>query len=191
MPLTDDLDQLNSSIRELQVKWDMYFSGVDKLPPVQAQARVEKLIRQYAFSEIPNSTERFRYQTLTARFNTFNELWQKRLRAREEGKAFGVHGLKADAVPPTAAPGSPGATRPSGEYRVGDLNRDDGAVRALYEQFVEARQRTGEGSPAYDSFRELIGRQTAKILDGKGEGAVQFRLDTKDGRVALKAKVVK
>ena len=71
------------------------------------------------------------------------------------------------------------------------MNQDDAAVRALYEQFVEARQRTGEGAPAYDSFRELIGRQTAKILDGKGEGAVQFRLDTKDGRVALKAKVVK
>jgi hypothetical protein len=191
MPVADDLDRLNSSIRELQVKWDMYFSGVDKLPPVQAQARVEKLIRQYAFSEIPNNTERFRYQTLTARFNTFNELWQKRLRAREEGKAFGVHGLKAEAVPPTAPPGSPGAPRPSGEYRVGNMNQDDAAVRALYEQFVEARQRTGEGSPAYDSFRELIGRQTAKILDGKGEGAVQFRLDTKDGRVALKAKVVK
>jgi len=191
MPLADDLDQLNSSIRELQVKWDMYFSGVDKLPPVQHQARVEKLIRQYAFSEIPNSTERFRYQTLTARFNTFNELWQKRLRAREEGKAFGVHGLKADAVPSPAPPGSPGAPRPSGEYRVGDMARDDGAVRALYEQFVEARQRTGEGAPAFDSFRELIGRQTAKILETKGEGAVQFRLDTKDGRVALKAKVVK
>lgn len=191
MPLSDDLDRLNSSIRQLQVKWDMYFSGVEKLPPVQAQAQVEKLIRQYAFSEIPNNTERFRYQTLTARYNTFNELWQKRLRAREEGKAFGVHGLKADAVPPAAPPGSAGAPRPSGEYRVGDMNRDDGAVRALYEQFVEARQRTGEGSPAYDSFRELIGRQTAKILGGKGDAAVQFRLDTKDGRVALKAKVVK
>ena len=114
MPVADDLDRLNSSIRELQVKWDMYFSGVDKLPPVQFQARVEKLIRQYAFSEIPNNTERFRYQTLTARFNTFNELWQKRLRAREEGKAFGVHGLKADAMPPSAPPGSPGSPGPAG-----------------------------------------------------------------------------
>jgi hypothetical protein len=191
VPLAEDIDLLNTSIRELQVKWDMFFSGVSDRPPVEAQARVEKLIRQYAFSEIPNNTERFRYQTLTARFNTFNELWQKRLRAREEGKAFGVHGLKADAVPPAAPSGSPGAPRPTREYRVGDLNQDDAAVRALYERFVEERQRTGEGAPAYDSFRELIGKQTAKILGGKGEGAVQFRLDTKDGRVALKAKVVK
>ena len=191
MTLSNDLDLLDSSLRQLQVKWDMFFSGVEKRPPVEAQARIEKLIRQYAFSEISNNTERFRYQTLTARFNTFNELWQKRLRAREEGKEFGVHGIKADRLPPPDARPAGGAPRPTGEYRVGDPDRDDGAVRALYERFVEERQKTGEGAPGYDSFRQLIGKQTAKILGGQDDKAVQFRLETKDGRVALKAKVVK
>jgi hypothetical protein len=75
---------------------------------------------------------------------------------------------------------------------VGDPQRDDAAVRALYDRFVEERQRTGEGAaPAYESFRDLIGRQTTKILGDKGARAVDFRLDTKDGKVALKAKVVK
>jgi hypothetical protein len=189
--IAEDLDKLSSSIRQLQVKWDMFFSGVDKRPPSELQRNVEKLIRQYAFSEISNNTERFRYQTLTARFNTFNELWQKRLRAREEGKAFGVHGLKADQLPPPEPPGSPGAARRPAEFRVGNPDDDDASVRALYERFVEERQKTGEGSPGYDSFRELIGKQTSKILEGKSDQAVQFRLDLKDGRVALKAKVVK
>ena len=193
MTLSDDLDLLNSSIRQLQEKWDMYFSGVENRPPNEFQARVEKLIRQYAFAEIRNNTERFRYQTLTARFNTFNELWQKRLRAREEGKAFGVHGLKADVLPPPSpaggAAGSPGS--PPGEFRIGDPERDDAAVRALYERFVEERQQTGESAPAFDSFQKLIGKQTAKILGGKDDRTVQFRLETKGGKVALKAKVVK
>jgi hypothetical protein len=191
--LSDDLDLLNSSIRQLQVKWDMFFSGVEKRPPNEFQARVEKLIRQYAFAEIRNNTERFRYQTLTARFNTFNELWQKRLRAREEGKAFGVHGLKADVLPPpepgAGTAGVPGGS--PGEFRIGDPERDDAAVRALYDRFVEERQRTGENAPAFESFQKLIGKQTAKILGGKDDRAVQFRLETKDGKVALKAKVVK
>jgi hypothetical protein len=195
VPLSDDLDRLDQQIRQLQAKWDMFFSGVDKKPPTELQSQVEKLIRQYAFSEIRNNTERFRYQGLTARYNTFNELWQKRLRAREEGKAFGVHGLRADALPapppPGAAPAAARARSDGGEYRVGDPDRDAAAVRALYEQYVSERQRMGEaGAPAFDSFLQLIGQQTAKIL-GKGARAVDFRLDTKGGKVALKAKVVK
>ena len=91
MPLSDDLDLLAASIRQLQARWDMFFSGIEKIPPTGAQKKVENIIRQHAFSEIRNNTERFRYQGLTARFNSLNELWKKRLRAREEGKAFGVH----------------------------------------------------------------------------------------------------
>jgi hypothetical protein len=194
--LTEDLDQLATSIRQLQARWDMYFSGVEKRPPHEAHARVEKVIREYDRSVIRNNADRFRLQGLVSRFNTLNELWQKRLRAREEGRAFGLHGRHAavaPAPPPRPEPEAP--PRPGGsggEFRVGDAERDGAAVRALYDRFVEERQRTGEGAaPAYESFRELIGKQTAKILGAKGARAVDFRLDTKDGRVALKAKVVK
>jgi hypothetical protein len=194
--LTEDLDQLATSIRQLQARWDMYFSGVEKRPPNEAHARVEKVIREYDRSVIRNNADRFRLQGLVSRFNTLNELWQKRLRAREEGRAFGLHGRQAavaPAPPPRPEPEAP--PRPGGsggEFRVGDAERDGAAVRALYDRFVEERQRTGEGAaPAYESFRELIGKQTAKIRGAKGARAVDFRLDTKDGRVALKAKVVK
>jgi hypothetical protein len=174
----------------------MFFSGVDKKPPTEMQKRVEGIIRQYAFTEIRNNTERFRYQSLTARFNTFNELWQKRLRAREEGKAFGVHGLKADILPPPTPErehrlptGGGGSGR---EFRVGSPQGDDEQVRALYDRYVEERHRLGEGdAPAYESFRQLIGQQTAKILGDKGAKAVDFRLDSTHGKVSLKARIVK
>jgi len=196
LALSQDLDRLDQTIRQLQVKWDMFFSGTERKPPNEMQAQVEKLVRQYAFSEIRNNADRFRYQSLTARYNTFNELWQKRLRAREEGKAFGVHGLKADALPPpplpSAAPaGGRAAAGGSGEYRIGDPGRDAAAVRALYNQYVAERQRLGDaGAPPFESFQQLIGQQTAKIL-GSGARAVDFRLDTKGGKVSLKARVVK
>jgi hypothetical protein len=194
--LSDDLEHLATSIRQLQARWDMYFSGVERRPPNEVHARVEKLIREYDRSVIRNNADRFRLQGLVSRFNTLNELWQKRLRAREEGRAFGFHGRRAEAAE-AAAPPPPepsGRSRPGGpgEFRVGDAERDDAAVRALYDRFVEERQRVGEGAaPAYENFRQLIGKQTARILGDKGARAVDFRLDTKDGKVALKAKVVK
>jgi hypothetical protein len=192
--LSDDLEQLATSIRQLQARWDMFFSGVEKRPPNEAHARVEKVIRQYDRSVIRNNAERFRLQGLVSRFNTLNELWQKRLRAREEGRAFGFHGRRSGAAAPPPLPEPSGPSHPggAGQFRVGDAERDDAAVRALYNRFVEERQRIGEGAaPAYESFRDLIGKQTAKILGDKGAQAVDFRLDTKDGKVALKAKVVK
>jgi len=199
MALPDDLDRLDVAIRQLQVKWDLFFNGAEKKPPSDLQAQVESLVRRYGNSEIRNNTDRFRYQALSARFTTFNELWQKRLRAREEGKVFGMHGLRAEQLSPTAppvpsssAPAGAAGGPPAGEIRVGDPSRDTTAVRALYERFVEERKRTGETkTPAFEAFRNLIGQQTVRLQTEKGAQAVDFRLETKDGKVSLKARIVK
>lgn len=200
MPLSDDLDRLDVSIRQLQVKWDMFFSGAEKKPPTDLHAQVEGLVKRYANAEIRNSGERFRYQSLTARFTTFNELWQKRLRAREEGKAFGVHGLKADELPLPPAPATPaprpearaaGPGGPGGEYRVADPARDAVAVRSLYERYVDERRRAGAGNaPPFEQFQQAIADNLSKFLT-KGGRALDFRVETKDGNVSLKARLVR
>jgi hypothetical protein len=196
--LPEDLDRIDVTMRQLQVKWDLFFNGAEKKPPSELQAQVEALIKRHSGVEIRNNTDRFRYQSLSARFTTFNELWQKRLRAREEGKVFGMHGLRAEQMPPPPAAAAPPAPRAAGEgarggeYRVSDPAADLSSVRALYERFAEERQRAGEGPPpAFESFRDLIGQQTARIRAEKGAAAVDFRLETKGGKVSLKARIVK
>jgi hypothetical protein len=197
VPLSEDLDRLDTAIRQLQMKWDTFFSGAERKPPTELQAQVEALVKRYANAEIRNSGERFRYQSLTARFSTFNELWQKRLRAREEGKVFGQHGLRAEALPPKPVAPPPAVARPSQgepprEYRIGNPAADQEAIRGLYERFVAERQRAGGGAaPPFDSFRQLVASQTDRILREKGAAAVDFRLETKDGKVTLKARVVR
>jgi len=193
--LQEDLDRLDVTIRQLQVKWDLFFNGQEKKPPSDLQSKVEALIKQYANAEIRNSGERFRYQSLSARYTTFNELWQKRLRVREEGKPFGVHGLRAEQMPPPAPrPTSPprAAAPAAGEVRVTDPSRDTAAVRARYEAFVAERRRAGEThAPVFENFRDLISQQTERIRAEKGAQAVDFRLETRGGKVSLKARIVK
>lgn len=229
MAIDEDLDQLERSIRLLQIEWEKFFQGIEKRPPTDMKARVERMTRKYDMGEIRNNTSRFRYQTLIARYATFNELWQKRLRAFEEGRPLGVHGLRAQALPPpppapepdassAADPvqeisddGSPladlleapRAARPvparppapraaDGGTRVADPSRDKEAVQALYKQFLEERKRTGESANVkFDSFEKLISQQASRILSEKGATAVDFRLETKDGKVSLKARPVK
>lgn len=203
MPLAEDIEAIEKSIRRLQIEWDKFFSGLERKPPTDLKMRVEALLRQHANSEIRNNTERFRYQSLTAKYNTLSELWTKRLRAKEEGRIFGVHGLKADILPPppppppveaprVAPPPAAAARAQETEIRVKNPERDAAAVQALYQRFLAERQKSGETAPVkYESFQKLIGQQTQRLISEKGGQAVDFRLETKDGRVSLKAKVVK
>ena len=194
MALPEDLDQIDKAIRQLQIEWEKFFGGVERKPPNDLKARVEALIRMHANAEIRNNTERFRYQNLTARYNTFNEMWGKRLRALEEGRVMGMHGQHAQAPPPPPRPerAAPRAAAGGGEVRIQDPDRDSEAVRSLFDRFLEERAKTGEsGAVKFEGFRKLIAQQASRILSEKGGQAVSFRLETKDGKVSLKAKALK
>lgn len=198
----DDLNQLERMLRQIQIEWEKFFSGIEKKPPMELKSRVEGIIKKYAYAELRNNTERFRYQALSSRYNTFNELWTKRMRAIEEGHPVGLHGrMLAHAPAPAAAAATtpaaraaaaaPAASAGSGEIRVRS-EKDESAVRALYDRFLQARQQAGEkGTVKFDSFQKLISQQASKIMADKGAQAVDFRLETKEGKVSLKAKVVK
>jgi hypothetical protein len=204
--MQDDLDRLEKMIRQLQIEWEKFFGGVEKKAPNDLRLKLEQIIRRYAGVEIRNNQDRFRYQGLTSRYNTFNELWQKRMRAIEEGRVAGLHVTKAmlQHVPPSALPPEPEpparAARPAAaavaagakEYRIQNPAGDGTMVKALYRQFVDERKKTGEtAAVSYDSFEKLIGQQTSRILTEKGAQAVDFRIESKDGKVSLKAKPVK
>jgi hypothetical protein len=200
--IPEDLDQLEHSIRQLQIEWEKFFSGIEKKPPNDLKVRVEALVRKYAYAEIRNNGDRFRYQGLTSRYNTFAELWAKRLRALEEGRPALLHGTKVPHAPPPPPPPPPAPPTPAAaaaaraaagnEYRVRHPEKDAAAVRDLYQQFLEARRTTGEtGAVKFENFQKLISQQASRILNEKGAKAVDFRLETKDGKVSLKARPVK
>lgn len=204
-----DLVQLERAMRELQIDWEKFFGGVDKRPPLDQRSRVEALLRRYASAEIRNATLRFRYQGLQARYNVFNELWNKKLRALEEGRPLG---LRAGARPvppppppvPEASPLEAAATaalaaterasaraEAASSVRIQDVSRDRGAVESLFQAFLEERRKTGESTAVkYESFEKLITQQAQRLSSERGAQAIDFRLETKDGKVSLKAKVV-
>ena len=190
MALEEDLGLIESSIRQLQIEWDKFFGGVERKPPTDLKARVEAMVRKHANAEIRNNAERFRYQNLTARYNTLNELWMKRLRALEEGRPMGLHGPKIPSLPPPPPAAPPVARRPS-EYRVRRPESETEVVRELFDQYQRARAQAGEGAVKFESFQKVITQQASRILSEKGGQAVEFRVETKDGKVSLKAKAVK
>ena len=171
-------------------KWDLFFNGAERKPPSELQTQVEALIRRYANSEIRNNGERFRYQGLSARYTTFNELWQKRLRAREEGKAFGRARPRAEQLPPPRRAAAPSARRPRprgraarGEFRVARRRaRRRRGARALRPLRRGAAARRRGAAPAFESFQRPH-RQADRAHPGR-EGRPGRRLPARDARTA-------
>ena len=157
------------------------------------------MIRRYANAEIRNNTERFRYQNLTSRYKTFNELWAKRLRAMEEGRPVGLHGKARGAWPPPPhrlagrrrRPAAAGAA--ANEVRVQGPGRATPrpCARSSTASWRRASRRARAAPVKFESFQKIIAQQATRILTEKGAQAVDFRLETKDGKVSLKAKPVR
>jgi hypothetical protein len=202
--LEEDLEKIDEGIFKLQKEWDRFFSGQERKAPFEAKQRLDRLVRRYVGVEIRNNIERFRFQSLTAKYNTLSDLWNRKLRAIEEGRPLTSVQLKhvreaaaettiAAAPSPPSAGSMPmqttGITR--AEVRLSTLRDDEQGVKALYEQFRAARASVGESEVKFESFRKLIAQQRTRLLEEKDAVAVDFRVALQDGKVALKAKPVR
>ena len=205
--LEEDLERIDEGIFKLQKEWERFFSGQERKAPYEAKQRLDRLVRKYVGVEIRNNVERFRFQSLTAKYNTLSDMWNRKLRAIEEGRPLSSVQLKhireveaavegaAPAVPiMQSAPGSKSVLTPGpgrAEVRLSTLRDDEQGVRALYDQFRAARATAGESEVKFESFRKLITQQRQRLLEEKDAVAVDFRIALQDGKVALKAKPVR
>ncbi len=202
--LEEDLAKIEEGIFRLQKEWERFFSGQERKAPFESKQRLDRLIRRYVGVEIRNNIERFRFQTLTAKYNTLADMWNRKLRAIEEGRPLSSVQLKqmreAEALAAPLAPvvqSAPGARSIEtpgprrAEVRLSTLREDDQGVKDLFEQFRAARASVGESEVKFESFKKLIAQQRTRLLEEKDAVAVDFRVALQDGKVALKAKPVR
>jgi hypothetical protein len=203
--LEEDLEKIDEGIFKLQKEWERFFSGQERKAPFEAKQRLDRLVRRYGGVEIRNNVERFRFQSLTAKYNTLSDMWNRKLRAIEEGRPLTSVQLKhvreAEAEAATTAPPAPRPAAGSrsmetpgptiAEVRLSTLRDDEQGVKALYDQFKAARASVGESEVKFESFKKLIAQQRTRLLEEKDAVAVDFRVALQDGKVALKAKPVR
>lgn len=100
-----ELNYLERNITTLRVEYERYFGGELKKPPVQSRRAIEDLLRKVGNADVEKAAERFRLQSIQSRYNSFVELWDKRMRAKEEGRPGPVrHAAPALAAGPSPAP---------------------------------------------------------------------------------------
>ena len=177
-----DLQRLEAELKLLEAEYNMYFSGRLAKPPWETRGRVAAIIQQYDRAVIQNYGDRFRFATLQSRFSALVDLWDRGLRAREEGRPgpFSVRRRDEKAVD---AP----RDRVLHVATLHDPLREMDRVHALYDSLAEARRENGQDAVPFHKFVELVKQQVGRMRGTSGR-EVAFRVMVKGGKVNLTAR---
>jgi hypothetical protein len=185
--LERDLNKLEADLRKLEAEYNMYFAGQLPRPPWETRTHFEQAVKRLERTGSISGTyaERFRLHTLQSRFATFVDLWDRGLRAREEGRS-GPFARKGRGAP---------EPKPQGDRVVcvtvfSDPKEELDRLRELYERIADVRQELGEAQVPFHKFAGLI-REKVNAFKKKGAPEVAFRVTVQDGKVTFSARGLK
>jgi hypothetical protein len=181
-----DLQRLEVGLKQLEAEYNMFFSGRLPKPPWETRAQVEALVKQYDRAHIQNYGDRFRFLTLQSRFATFIDLWDRGMRAREEGRS-GPFAQKRSAREPEKK-GPEDRILHVAAFR--DPVREIDKLTDLYESLAEARREVGDEPVPFHKFAELVKNHVKKLRD-TGSPEIAFRVAVKNGKVNFTARALK
>ena len=177
--LQKDLLALAADIKRLEAEYNMFFAGRLPRPPWETRGRVEALIKRHDRGYITSTADRFRFEMLQSRFQKMIEVWDRGLRAREDGRS----GPFAKPRPPAAPTREPAdSSKVVHVTALRDPLREMDKVHALYDSLMEARRGLGEDVVPFHRFAALVKDQVSKLRES-GTGEVAFRVAVKDGKV--------
>jgi len=181
-----ELTTLEADLRRLEAEYNMFFSGRLARPPWETRARVDAAIKRLDRTALTNYGDRFRLSALQSRFSTFVDLWDRGLRAREEGRP----GPFAQHAPATAGAEARRKDRIVHVTTFSDPAQEVEKLRDLYESLAKARREAGQKAIPFEKFADLIRTQVSSFRE-KGTQEVAFRVAVKEGKVAFTARALK
>jgi hypothetical protein len=182
-----DLNTLTAELKRLEAEYNMYFGGRMPRPPHETRSRVDALVKRLDRGYISGTGDKFRFETMQARYQSLVELWDRGLRSREEGRP-GPYGRQAPKAPP------PRKQEPAPKLlhvtKFQDPMREMDKLHSLYDSLMDARRQSGEEAVPFHRFASLVKEQVSKLREA-GNAEVAFRVAVKDGKVNFTVKGMK
>jgi hypothetical protein len=173
-----DLQTLAASLKQLEAEYNMFFAGRLPRPPWETRNRVQALVKKWDRGHIQSAADRFQFDALQRRFQTFVDLWDRGLRSREEGRA----GPFGQPPPKTPARGQKQDQKVVHVTSFQDPMREMDKLHSLYDALMDARREAGDEVVPFHRFAALVKDQVAKVREG-GADEVAFRVTVSEGKV--------
>jgi len=182
-----DLQTLEAELKRLEAEYNMFFSGRAPRPPMETRGRVEALVKRWDRGYIDTAVDRFRFQTLQARFAKFVDLWDRGQRAREEGRPgpFRQPAPREVAKKPDAQ-----ESKVLNVTAFSDPMREMDKLHSLYDSLMDARRQAGDDIVPFHKFAALVKNQVTKLREN-GSPEVAFRVAMKEGKVNFTVRAMK
>jgi len=178
------LTDFEDGLRRLKVEYDIFFNGHRKRPPDDLRGRVERIAKRLSEASGMSFAQRFRYNTIVARYHVMRDLWRRTLQQRESATA--------QAAPPKAAEqeAAPAARERELKVSISDPERDEAKIRQLYDTILQMRERQPTAAPniSYQQFVRYISDQTQKIQGKFGCASVQFAVSIEQDAIRFTAR---
>ena len=179
----EQLTRLEDDIRKLRVEFDIFFNGAAKRPPYDTKGRVETLLKRLGDDRTLTFAQRYRYNSLAARYNAFRDLWRRTMQGREEGRDP-VSAARASVKKEQTTSVQPVS------FVCGDAHKEVGLVKDLYDSLLEAKQKCGEAVDglSFPQFHRLVASKSDGLKERHGCERVKFSVAIENGHVSFKAK---
>ena len=184
-PTPDEkLSRLEDDIRRLRIEFDIFFNGGSKRAPYDTKGRVETLIKRLGDDRSLTYAQRFRYNSLAARYNAFRDLWRRTMQGREEGRD------SLSAARATVREETKTNRDVPLSFVCVDAHRDVETIKNLYESLIKAKRQCGEATEdlSFARFHSLIASKTDGLKERSGCERVRFSVTVQDGHVSFKVK---
>jgi hypothetical protein len=206
---TDDykfkLEKLETELKELRAKYDLYFNGIERIPPQKFHDDFDRSMRRLSTVRSHNTGLRFRFQNLQASYITTKQYWTRMIRQLEDGTSrrdkFRVKLRYGDTKAGPVGKGSDGAAKeekaavPVSEDSVYSFADEPTKPkpkpdphRQVYENYIKAKKMAGENATvSYEKLKASLEKQREAIKKKYNARDVQFKVVVEGGKAKIKA----
>ncbi|MEA3362184.1 MAG: MXAN_5187 C-terminal domain-containing protein [Thermodesulfobacteriota bacterium] len=178
--LIQELDEIQQAVKELEIHYEQYFSGIERREPYNERKAIVRRIRHFTNRHIVWTDLKFRYQSIASRFMSYGQYWDRILRLIDEGK---YHRHTSKLRPPTTA------------TRANKTKAIDPKIEAakLQQELSQARKTCGLSgdAPSAEKVARYLSTQREKIRDRYGDKPVVFSIDSSGEKPRIKVSLKK
>ena len=178
------LTDIQSEMKELEIRYEQYFAGVEKREPQRIRTDLARRIRHFSNRPIFQTDIKFRYQGLASRFYSYSQYWDRILRLMDEGK---YHRHLAQKPAPKKLTELKTLQPPNSPL----ISEDE--TDSLLAAITAARHKCGQVGPAptREKVDQFLADQKQKILEKYGDRPVEFIVDSSSGKTEIKVRFKK
>ncbi|MBI1746362.1 MAG: hypothetical protein HYR55_07215 [Acidobacteria bacterium] len=214
MTLDESLQLIEDGVRRLKIEYDIFFSGVATRPPYDLRNRVDSLLKRVSEEKKMSLAQRYRYNTLMARYSSYRDLWRRVSQDKELGittqsrrestrARVGAGSTRAaEATGPYAGQDVSETAQLSGsaaevtaiseqsfKIQISDVLEDVSEVQKLFDFLAVTKSRLGDKKIlSFESFCSLIKAKTDKLKEDKSCKSVTFNVSVEGDKLRFTAK---